>query len=95
MGECTRYGFITVTKWKPNCSKLISYQNLALGRWVFNATHRPIYPWEIETVSILQEDKWASRSFRTGMGNLFFTDVESSYLPVQRGVIYWLRYSGR
>jgi hypothetical protein len=34
--------------------------------------------------SILQEPKWVSGSFWTGMENLFFAGTESLYVPAQR-----------
>ena len=59
-----------------------------------NATPRPLYPWERDPVSIVQEAGWASMPVWRGAGNLAFAGVRIPILPARSDSLYRLRYLG-
>jgi hypothetical protein len=53
----------------------------AVWVWVVNATPRPLYPQERDTVAIVQEAGWAPGPVWTGAKNLAPTGIRSAYRP--------------
>jgi hypothetical protein len=55
----------------------------AMSEWVVNATPRPLYPRERDTVPILQEAGWIPGLVWTGVENLSPTGFRSPDRPVR------------
>ena len=59
-----------------------------MGR-VVNATPRPLYPWERDTVLIVQEVGWGPGPVCTGAENLVSTGIRSPDRPARTESLYW------
>jgi hypothetical protein len=48
---------------------------------MFEATLRPLYPWETDSIPIVQEPVWVSETVRTGAENLALNGIGSPDRP--------------
>ena len=62
--------------------------------WMVNIRPRPLYPWERDTVPIVQEAGWAPGQEKTGLGNVVPTGIRSSDCSARRESLYRLSYPG-
>ena len=60
--------------------------------WMVNATPRPFYPRERDSVPILKEAAWAPGLILTGAENFAPTGVRSLDRPARSESLYRLRY---
>jgi len=61
---------------------------------VVNTTPRPFYPWEGDTVHIVQEAGWTTRPVWKGTENFAPTGIRPSDLPARSEWMYRLSYAG-
>jgi hypothetical protein len=63
-------------------------------RWVVNATPRPLYPRQRDSLPIIQETVWAPGSEWTGTENLSRTEIRSLDRPARSESLFGLRSPG-
>ena len=70
-----------------------SFFNLS-ARWVVNATPRPFYSLETDSVPTVQEAAWVPGAVWKGMEYLVRVRIRSTDLPYRSELLYRLRYPG-
>ena len=69
---------------RGNINVVLLFFNLgASWEWVVNATPRPLYPQQRNSVPVVWQTGWAPGPVRTDAGNLASTEIRSPYLPTR------------